>query len=365
MDNADELVLVRGKNKARWIVVAVATLALAAFVLNAATALKRVPDSRGSAQADADRHVRKNPEITGVANPSASSQEIDGALQHAASRSLGDREGTVLVMDPATGRLRAVVNSRLAFEQAFPPGSAIKPFTTLAAMRSGVIDSRTRMLCQGSYANRDFRIVCSHPRSKVPFDLPHALAYSCNYYFAKTAERLSPSAFETVLVSYGFGRRTGVNAPESPGRIPDSGMRLKTALGEGDQILVTPIQLLRAYVALFSGRLFRPQLGQTASSRPADAKAIDIVSDERAALLEGLRGAVTYGTAMNAGLKSVPLFVYGKTGTSTASNGFRTQGWFVSMAAEKPGAPPMLAVLVFLKRSHGSEGAEVARGVYE
>ncbi|HYL98491.1 MAG TPA: SpoIID/LytB domain-containing protein [Blastocatellia bacterium] len=290
---------------------------------------------------------------------------VDRSLHEAAEKALGEREGTVLVMDPRTGRLIAVVNPRLAFEQAFPPGSAIKPFTTLAAMRSGVIDQHSRVLCGGAYASEGFRIVCSHPPSKAPFDLPQALAYSCNYYFAKTAERLSPSAFENVLVSYGFGRRTGINAPESPGRIPESGMRLKTALGEGDEILVTPIQLLRAYVALFSGELYRPWIGPANPGKPADSKELPISSQERAALVKGLRGAVVYGTAMNAGLKSVPMFIYGKTGTSTASNGFRTQGWFVSMTAIRADVEPDLAVLVFLKRSHGSEGAEVARGVYQ
>src|SRR5947207_9287648 len=59
----------------------------------------------------------------------------DKALARAATEALGDLEGAVLVMDPRTGRLRAVVNPRLAFEQAFPPGSTIKSFTALTAMR--------------------------------------------------------------------------------------------------------------------------------------------------------------------------------------------------------------------------------------
>src|SRR5437016_3124852 len=54
----------------------------------------------------------------------ASEVEVDAALQQAAAEALGEREGTVIVMDPRNGRLRAVVNPRLAFEQTFPPGSA-------------------------------------------------------------------------------------------------------------------------------------------------------------------------------------------------------------------------------------------------
>ena len=74
----------------------------------------------------------------------ANAAEVDQALARAATEALGDHEGAVLVMDPQTGRLRAVVNPRLAFEQAFPPGSTIKCFTALAAMRAGLIDRESR-----------------------------------------------------------------------------------------------------------------------------------------------------------------------------------------------------------------------------
>jgi hypothetical protein len=116
------------------------------------------------------------------ASPSAispdSAGDIDDLLQKAATDALGDREGAVIVIDPNTGRLHAVVNPRLAFEQAFPPGSAIKPFTALSAMRAGLVDRGTVNLCRTRYERGGFTIVCTHPRSAAPFDLPHALAYS-------------------------------------------------------------------------------------------------------------------------------------------------------------------------------------------
>ena len=70
------------------------------------------------------------------AAPALTESELDDALQKVAEEALGQREGAVIVIDPQNGRLRAVVNPRLAFEQTFPPGSAIKPFTALAAMRA-------------------------------------------------------------------------------------------------------------------------------------------------------------------------------------------------------------------------------------
>ena len=76
--------------------------------------------------------------------PALSDPELDAALQKVAEESLGGREGAVIIIDPQNGRLRAVVNPQIAFEQTFPPGSAIKPFTALAALRGGLIDREFR-----------------------------------------------------------------------------------------------------------------------------------------------------------------------------------------------------------------------------
>jgi stage II sporulation protein D len=309
----------------------------------------------------------------------ANAGEVDRALQQAATEALGDREGAVLVMDPLTGRLRAVVNSRLAFEQSFPPGSSIKTFTALTALRLGLIDSESRMLCPGRYTRNGVNIVCSHPKSKTPFNLAQALAYSCNFYFASVAERLSASAFTSTLAQFGFGARPGVNSSgESAGSIRAGEWRIQDALGEGEGLLATPIQMLAAYSALFNGgHLYRPRHAEAQGFAPEERAAINIDAAHAGSLIAGCRGAVEYGTAAKAGLAELPLFVFGKTGTSTDSNGFRRQGWFVALAAESLGArasgglvlpPPeslRLAVLVFARRSHGSECAEVARRVFD
>jgi len=309
----------------------------------------------------------------------ATTGEVDRALQQAAAEALGDREGAVLVIDPLTGRLRAVVNPRLAFEQSFPPGSSIKTFTALTALRLGLIDSESRMLCPGRYTRDGVNIVCSHPKSKTPFNLAQALAYSCNFYFASVAERLSASAFTSTLAQFGFGARTGVNSSgESAGSIRAGEWRIQDALGEGEGLLATPIQMLAAYSALFNGgHLYRPRQAEADGFAPEERAAINVEVAHAGSLIAGCRGAVEYGTAAKAGLAELPLFVFGKTGTSTDSNGFRRQGWFVALAAESLGArasgglvspPPeslRLAVLVFARRSHGSECAEVARKVFD
>jgi stage II sporulation protein D len=303
----------------------------------------------------------------------ASDASEDAALQRAAAAALGEREGTIIVLDPQSGRVRAVVNPRLAFEQAYPPGSAIKPFTMLMALRAGLIDGESQTLCRGRFARADFEIVCSHPRSAQPFSPAQALAYSCNYYFATLGERLSEGAWSAALASFGFGERTGINADsEAAGTLRRGEWHVRNALGEGDQLLVTPVQLATAYATLVNGgRRLRPQLAAAADFMPQERARILIAPAHRKMLIDGMRGAVRYGTAARAGLFQLPLYVFGKTGTSTASNNFRTQGWFIGFAAGQnagdnpPPASINLAVLVFLKRAHGSEGAEIARPIFE
>ncbi len=296
----------------------------------------------------------------------------DKILQRAATEALGDREGVVIVIDPQTGRLRAVVNPRLAFEQNFPPGSAIKPFTAFAALRSGLVEPGMRHVCRSRYSDAGFQIVCSHPKNNLAFDLAQALAYSCNDYFARVGERLSEGSFNATLNGFGFGIRTGVNASEAAGSLPHGDWHVRDALGESEDLLVTPVQLITAYSALVNGgRLYRPHLSGDRQVVPREAARLNITPLHRETLIEGMRGAVRYGTAKTAMLAELPFYVFGKTGTSTSSNGFRTQGWFIGFAAGS-GAQALpradrikLGVLVFLKRGHGLQCAEVARRILE
>jgi stage II sporulation protein D len=304
--------------------------------------------------------------------PTISESELDDALQKTAEESLGEREGAVIVIDPQSGRLRAVVNPRLVFEQTFPPGSAIKPFTALAALRAGLVGREFRHQCRTRYASDDFEIVCSHPVSKSPFNLSQALAYSCNDFFARVSERLSEGAFNSTLGAFGFGEKTGVNANESSGELPRGDWSAREALGESDHLLVTPVQLITAYAALVNGgHLYRPQRTTDHNLTAQERLRLNIASEHRAALIEGMRGSVKYGTASKAGIGSLPGYAFGKTGTSTSSVRWRTQGWFVGFAAEKsPVGPPRaeqlkFGVLVFLKRAHGSQAAEVAKPIFD
>lgn len=307
--------------------------------------------------------------------PFASEAEIDAALERAATTALGGREGTIIILDPQNGRVRAVVNPQIAFEQSFPPGSTIKPFTTLTALRDNLIDEDSRTLCRTTFVKDDFETTCSHPKDLAPLRPAEALAYSCNYYFARLGERLDEKQFDATLASFGFGEQTGVSAAESSGSFRRSEWQIKSALGEGEHMLTTPIQLITAYSALVNGgRLFTAQQISGDKIVPKQRASLSIEPAHRTLIMQGMRDAVRYGTAERARLHSLPLYVFGKTGTSTVINGFRTQGWFVGFASERdattqnePPAPDRieLAVLVFLKRAHGVQSAELSRPIFE
>jgi stage II sporulation protein D len=302
--------------------------------------------------------------------------QLDQRLQQAALLALGDRPGAIIVMDPQTGRIRAVVNSQLAFQESFPPGSTIKPFTTLAALRAGLIDNDARTLCHEKYFHGEFHTTCSHPLDLPPLNPTEAIAYSCNYYFGKLGERLPEPTFKATLNDFGLTRKTGVNATnEAPGRMQRTVWRPQSAMGEGEYLQITPLQLIDAYAALVNGgRVFVPLLSANPNAAAVIQNSVTIDNEQRELIVKGMRGAVRYGTAESANLYSLPLYIFGKTGTATEINGYRTHGWFVGFASRvnndgnDNGVPAPdkvgLAVLVFLGRAHGVDAAQIARPIF-
>src|ERR1044072_6723354 len=261
----------------------------------------------------------------------------DARLQAVGETAQAAREGAIVVLDPQTGLIRALVNAELSFKSAFPPGSAIKSFTALAALRAGMITENTRMRCRGKYKRNDVIDACVHPLKLPPFNPAEALAYSCNYFFAKTGERLDGETFAELLHEFGFGRPTGIEGQtESAGVLARGRWQTQSPLGEGPFLQVTPMQMATAYAALFNGgALLKPNYDGVRKVRAQ----LRIDDKERSMLLDGMRGAVTFGTAEKANLDSLPVYIIGKTGTSTQLDGFRTQGWFVGIAFESD-APP-------------------------
>ena len=316
--------------------------------------------------------------------------EIDSVLQDAATAALGQREGTIIIIDPQSGRIRALVNPKPASTQALMPGSTMKPFTALAALRAGLIDPDSRTVCPGRFTGLSFSLPCVHADHLPPFTPSQAIAYSCNYYFATLGQRLGRDRLVETLRPFGFGQITGLNEDvagtlrpcetgisarlhaESNHASGQSDCDAREAIGESDHIQVTPIQLLMAYTALVNGgHLFQPSIANNGGRDTVERATISISPQHRTIITEGMAGAIRYGTARGAHLDLLPLYIMGKTGTSPPAKGFRTNGWFVGFAGEpKPtgelaSSEISLAVLVLLERAHGAEAATVSKSIFE
>ena len=331
----------------------------------------------------------------GWTNSNASRDEtrLDGVLQQAANAALAGRDGTIIIMDPRTGRVRALVNPDGAYRQALMPGSAMKPFTALAALRAGLIDENSRTVCPGRFTGLSFSLPCVHADHLPPFTPSQAIAYSCNYYFATMGQRLGRDRLIETARQFGLGQPTGISDQETAGIIrpcdTSNGARLlrgvetnhvseqadcnaREGVGESGNLQVTPIQLLTAYAALVNGgHLYQPRIAPADDFLAVERSQIPITNQQRAIITEGMAGAVRYGTARSAKLDALPLTILGKTGTAMPAKGFRTNGWFIGFAApfqsnrELDPLQVDLAVLVLTSRAHGSEAAMIARPIFE
>src|SRR5229473_7191591 len=107
---------------------------------------------------------------------------VDGedlVVRRAAVQALGPYNGSVVVVDPSTGRLLTIVNQKLAFKSGFQPCSTIKIVAALAGLEEGIIDRNTAMRLYG----------------RTSMNLTTAIAHSNNPYFANVGIKLG---FERV-----------------------------------------------------------------------------------------------------------------------------------------------------------------------
>jgi cell division protein FtsI/penicillin-binding protein 2 len=204
-----------------------------------------------------------------------------------------------------TRRVLAVRNEALATRSAMPPGSTMKPFALAALLKSGRLRADEGFLCPGTLSISGRQLNCSHPRVSAPMRVETALAYSCNCFVARVAERLAPGEL-----------------PFSPRMSELDALRLQ-ALGEVG-VKFTVMELAEAY----------RQLALTAPP----------------AIVAGLEGAVEYGTARRAQVAGVE--VAGKTGS------VRGAAWFAGWMPSR--APELVVVVRTPGRSGGADAAPIA-----
>ena len=272
----------------------------------------------------------------------------DPLVREAAVSALGRYNGSVVAMDPNTGRVLTIVNQKLAFSSGFIPCSTIKPVIALAALEEGVIERDT--------------MVKVAPRRYL--NLVEAMARSNNSFFEELGRRMGFDTVSRYARLLGLGELTGYGiAEEQPGGFPSEppkkgGVARMSSFGEGIQM--TPLQLASLVSTLANGgTIYYLQYPRTEEEVinfvPRIKRRLDIT-----ALLPGIRdgmlAAVLYGTARRSyeGEGEQPL---GKTGTCSES-GSRL-GWFVSYADR---AHPKIVVAVLMRGSSNRvNGASAAR----
>jgi penicillin-binding protein 2 len=280
----------------------------------------------------------------------------DPVIRQVAVDALGHANGSVLAMDPATGRILTIVNQKMAFSSGFEPCSTIKPVIALAGLQEGVI-------------TRDTMIKIGHRRY---MDLTEAMAHSNNVYFEEVGTRLGFARVHQYARLVGLGERAGYNiAEEQPGLLPSyppayGGVARMSSFGEG--IRLTPLQLASLVATLANGGtqyyLQYPRTEQERSSfQPRVRRQLDI-APLLPDLREGMLAAVMYGTAKQSydpdGEQAL-----GKTGTCNDEALGGRLGWFVSYADQ---AHPKIVLVVLIRGGSrsvsGPHASEIAGRIY-
>jgi penicillin-binding protein 2 len=281
----------------------------------------------------------------------------DPIVRQAVVDALGRYNGSVVAVDPNTGRILAVVNQKIAFSDGYIPCSTIKPTIAVAALEENVI-TRDTMLKVG--------------RRKY-MNLTEALAHSNNTFFEELGRRMGFDTVSRYGRLLGLGELAGYNLPdEHPGSFPTQapaygGVGRMSSFGEGIQ--VTPLQMA-ALAAAFAngGTLYYLQYPHTQEEVDAfqpkvkrDLNIANVLPEVR----EGMLAAVLYGTgrlSADPGGEETPL---GKTGTCDDRTNPSRIGWFLSYADE---AHPRIALAVLLRgntrRVKGPTAAQVAGHIY-
>lgn len=248
---------------------------------------------------------------------------VDGedlVVRRAAVDALGPYNGTVVAVDPHSGRILSMVNQRTALRSGFTPCSTVKIPVALAALSEGLIDRTTPIRLYG----------------RTRMDLTEALARSNNQYFAHLGVKLGYDRFAYYARLFGLGEKAGLNIPgEEPGYFADappaSGMGMMTSFGDG--ITLTPLELAALLTAISNGgTLYYLQYPRTMQEAeefvPRVKRQLDIARFIPE-IKPGMMGAVQFGSARRA-VYDPEAPVCGKTGTCTG--GTTHLGWFGSFS---------------------------------
>ncbi|WP_068631230.1 peptidoglycan D,D-transpeptidase FtsI family protein [Cephaloticoccus primus] len=266
-----------------------------------------------------------------------------------------------------------------AISSAYPPGSTFKILTSIAALRSGAVGyDEVIANCQGVLHKYGRTFLCYNGRGRHGEALlPEAIAKSCDIYFYEAGWRTSAERVAAEARRFGLHQPTGIELPNETRRmvIPDDAWKQKQvgarwfpgdtanmAIGQG-YVLVTPLAMAAFTASVARGEVHtQPTLVHRPDAPRQRYEPIGLSPAQRAALIEGMVGCTTTGTAKVlstiASLRVPGVAIAGKTGTAQIP-GRKNVAWFICFA---PAINPQIAIAVAIEGD--TAGEEFGGGRY-
>jgi cell division protein FtsI/penicillin-binding protein 2 len=150
------------------------------------------------------------------------------------------KEGTIVVMDPQSGRIFALFNEEYA-EESFPSGLTFVLITSFASLEEGIVDFEETINCEGGLERLKLKCGAKHGNLTIL----DAITKLCLIHFCILAERLGFERLKNYAEAFGLASNQFAR---------------KTTIGIGEGIFATPIQLLRVVSAIANnGILYKPK----------------------------------------------------------------------------------------------------------
>ena len=296
---------------------------------------------------------------------------VDAKLQQIAEQAFGDRKGSLVAIEPATGGILALVSMpnydpnlfvdgigtadwealnnspekpmvNRALNGAYPPGSTFKPFMALAALTLGKRRPEQALADPGYFNFGGHMFMDDKKGGHGLVDMYKSIVQSCNTYYYVLANDLGIDNIANFMTQFGFGSRTGVDIEgESEGVLPSqawkkkrfkkpeqqkwyAGETISVGIGQGYNAY-TPIQLAQAMATLANdGVMFRPHLvdhitdtrtGEKTHIEPQPLRTLPLKQAHIDVIKNAMVGVNKEGTGARA-FKDAGYVSGGKTGTA-------------------------------------------------
>ena len=352
---------------------------------------------------------------------------VDLDVQRAAENALGDRDGTIIALDPHTGGVLAMVSRptfdpnrfavrigrkdwdklvtdhdhpllNRAIQAQLAPGSTFKIIMSVAGLEEGIAQN-LKVNCQGGASFYGRFYACDARHGEV--NIENALPLSCDTYYYTLAHLLGIDKIAGWAHKMGIGEKTGIDLPnEARGIMPSTewqmrnyhqkwyaGETISVGIGQG-AVAVTPIQLARAIAGITSGGDFKRPHVVFPGELPPEYKEAMLDSfpgsgSEETHLNPAIWQTVTDGMAMTTQWPRGTAYASrlegidfaGKTGTAQVVNhsfgarsisknkNDRANAWFVGVAPRRN--PDIIVVVLWEHGGWGAGSAHIAAQVIE